>query len=68
MTTDGPSQAPDTPDPVAGTVDAKPRAVTTRLYERVRSVYMFLVSTLSLIVHFGLSLLNRKLHQAHLGE
>ena len=40
MTTEGPSQAPDAPDPVAGTVNAKPRAVTTRLYERVRRVYM----------------------------
>src|SRR4030095_7378815 len=40
MTTEGPPEAPDRPDPVGGTVDAKPRAVTTRVYERIRSVYL----------------------------
>ncbi len=40
MTTEAPPQAPVEPDPVAGTVDAAPRSVTTRLYERIRSVYL----------------------------
>jgi hypothetical protein len=41
MTLDPPAETRDPPSAVAGTVDAKPRAVTTnRIYERVRSVYL----------------------------
>src|SRR5499427_1288102 len=39
--TDQASQSPPGPPfDVAGTVDAKPRAVTTRLYERFRQIYL----------------------------
>jgi len=41
MTTDPVGEAQDQAVPVAGTVDAAPRAVTTtRIYERIRNVYL----------------------------
>ena len=41
MTPDPIPDTHDPPSPVAGTVDATPRAVTTnRIYERVRDVYL----------------------------